>query len=287
MDAAILFSDILVVPHALGQRVDYLDGEGPRLDPIETAGGLAQLFPERLETVLEPVYEAVRRLTRLLPDGVALIGFAGSPWTVATYMVEGGASKDFARVKGWAYRDPAGFQRLIDILIDATTFHLCAQIRAGAEVVQLFDSWAGVLPSEAFRRWVIEPTRIIADRLRLLHPEVPLIGFPRGAGLHYETYAAVAGVDALGLDTTVPTAWAARVLQPRLPVQGNLDPILLLAGGEALAAGVRCILRDLGDHGFVFNLGHGVVQATPPEHVGELADLLRAWPDISSHGGLT
>ena len=282
MDAAILFSDILVVPHALGQELDYLEGEGPRLDPVRTPADLARLSAERLTERLGPVYETVRRLTKEIPDTTALIGFAGAPWTVAAYMVEGGGSKEFAKVKGWAYRDPEGFGALMDLLVEATIAHLGAQIGAGAEAVQLFDSWAGVLPAPEFRRWVIEPTRRIAAALKARHPGVPLIGFPRQAGVLYADYAVETGVDALGLDTSVPVEWAALALQTKLPVQGNLDPLMLAAGGEALATAARHILATLAPGPFVFNLGHGVVQSTPPEHVGQLAALIRAWPALSA-----
>ncbi|MGQ9366291.1 uroporphyrinogen decarboxylase [Azospirillum sp. ST 5-10] len=278
MDAAILFSDILVVPHALGQRLDYLEGEGPKLEPVRGAADLGRLSRERFHECLAPVYETVRRLSRSLPPEVALIGFAGAPWTVATYMVEGGGSKEFAAIKSWAYADPKGFAALIDLLVEVTADYLSAQVDAGAEVVQLFDSWAGVLPASAFRRLVIEPTRAVVARVKARHPAVPVIGFPRGAGLLYEDYVSDSGVDAVALDTTVPPLWAARTLQPRLPVQGNLDPIMLVAGGAAQEAAVAEILEALAGRPFIFNLGHGITQKTPPEHVAQLARQLRAWP---------
>ncbi len=279
MDAAILFSDILVVPHALGQPLAYLEGEGPKLDPIRDAGGLSRLSPERLHETLAPVYETVSRLAAALPAETALIGFAGSPWTVACYMVEGGGSKDFAHVRQWAYADPEGFQRLLDLLVEVTGEYLSSQIAAGAEAVQLFDSWAGALPSALFQRCVVEPTRRIVATLKARHPTIPIIGFPRGAGLLYEGYAEDAGVDAIGLDTTVPPVWAAQRLQTRLPVQGNLDPVLLVVGGEPMRKAAHEILEAFSGRPFVFNLGHGVLQTTPPEHVAELARLLRAWPE--------
>ncbi|HEY0835414.1 MAG TPA: uroporphyrinogen decarboxylase [Azospirillum sp.] len=281
MDAAILFSDILVVPHALGQRLEFLEGEGPKLDPVRSAAELSRLSTDRFHAHLEPVYETVRRLRGALPPEVTLIGFAGAPWTIACYMVEGSGSKEFAAVKSFAYRDPAGFAQLIDLLVETTSDYLCTQIDAGAEVVQLFDSWAGVLPAGAFRRWVIEPTRRIVARVKEKHPNVPVIGFPRAAGLLYEDYVADSGVDAVGLDTTVPPVWAARTLQPRLPVQGNLDPIMLAVGGEALRNAAIDILEAFSGRPFIFNLGHGVIQSTPPEHVAELAHLLKSWPDVT------
>ncbi|HYG84705.1 MAG TPA: uroporphyrinogen decarboxylase [Azospirillum sp.] len=278
MDAAILFSDILVVPHALGQKLDYLEGEGPKLDPVRSADALKRLSRDTFHEVLAPVYETVRRLSKALPPEVTLIGFAGSPWTVASYMVEGGGTKEFAHIKTWAYTDPAGFGALIDLLVEVTADYLITQIEAGAEAVQLFDSWAGVLPAGAFRRYVIEPTRRIVALVKARYPNVPVIGFPRGAGLLYEDYVSESGVDAVGLDTTVPPAWAARNLQTRLPVQGNLDPILLVAGGDAMRTAVEEILEVLAGRPFVFNLGHGITQQTPPEHVAELARILKTWP---------
>lgn len=280
LDAAILFSDILVVPHALGQPVWFEEGSGPRLTPIVGARDLTGLETHGLRRRLAAVYETVQRVrTALAAEGmseIALIGFAGAPWTVATYMVEGGASKDFAGVKAWAYADPDGFQALIDLLVEATCEHLEAQIEAGAEVVQLFDSWAGVLPESQFGRWVTAPTRAIVARVKARFPAVPIIGFPRGAGVLYRRYRVDSGVDALSLDTTVPLRWAARVLQPLGPVQGNLDPYLLVAGGAALEREVRRILEALAAGPFVFNLGHGVVPETAPERVAALVRLVRA-----------
>jgi uroporphyrinogen decarboxylase len=282
MDAAILFSDILVVPYALGQKLDYVEGEGPQLDPVHDAAELNRLSTADFHERLAPVYETVRRLATAIPETTALIGFAGSPWTVACYMVEGCGSKEYAKVKKFAYGDPEGFEALIDLLVRVTADYLCAQIEAGAEAVQVFDSWAGVLPAPEFRRWVIEPTRRLVELIKAKHSQVPVIGFPRGAGVMYKEYAEVSGVTALGLDTTVPPEWAAAELQTKLPVQGNLDPIMLVAGGEALRNSAIGILRTLSGGPFVFNLGHGVVQTTPPEHVGQLAALVKSWPDISA-----
>jgi uroporphyrinogen decarboxylase len=274
LDAAILFSDILVVPHALGQKVAFREGEGPVLEPLRSAVDLARLDSGGIAPVLSPIYETVRRLARALPDEVALIGFAGAPWTVATYMVEGGASREFARVKGWAYSMPDSFGRLIDALVGATVEYLSGQVEAGAEALQLFDSWAGVLPEPGFRLWVIEPTRRIVAELKKRHPDVPVIGFPRGAGLLYPDYISGTHVDAVGLDTGVPME-AARELQSQASIQGNLDPLLLVAGGTAMAEAVERIRAALGEGPFVFNLGHGVVPETPPDHVAQLAELLR------------
>ena len=280
MDGAILFSDILVVPYALGQALDYVEGEGPQLEPIRDAAAVARLSSERLESVLGPVYQTIRRVRAELPDGATLIGFAGSPWTVACYMVEGGGSKDFAEVKRFAYGDPVGFGRLIDDLVDASITYLRGQIEAGAEALQLFDSWAGVLSEQAFHRWCIEPTRRIVEGVRSAHPDIPIIGFPRGAGLMYADYARQTAVSALGLDTAVPMA-AARSLQAQLPVQGNLDPVAVMVGGDTMRGAAKEILQALAGRPFVFNLGHGVLQHTPPDHVDELVTMVRAYSDGS------
>jgi uroporphyrinogen decarboxylase len=274
MDAAILFSDILMLPYALGQSVSFRDGEGPVLEPIADNIGVAQLEKVGAIGRLEPVFDAVRQVAAALGPETALIGFAGAAWTVATYMVEGGTTRDFRRVKDWAYRDPEGFTALIEILVETTIELLSAQISAGAEIVQLFDSWAGVLPEAAFERWVILPTKVIVTALKSRHPGCPIVGFPRGAGLLYERYAAETGVDAVGLDTTVPTGFACAKLRPRAIVQGNLDPVLLLTGGVALERAVRKMRRAFAGGPWVFNLGHGVLPETPTENVAMLARLL-------------
>jgi uroporphyrinogen decarboxylase len=275
LDAAILFSDILVVPDALGQPVAFREGEGPVLEPLRSASDIARLRPEGIHDRLEPVYETVRRLSRALSSEVALIGFAGAPWTVATYMVEGGTSRSFHNVKLWAYRDPEGFGKLIDRLVEATIAYLSAQVAAGVEIVQIFDSWAGVLPGAGFERWVIEPTRQIVAALRRQYPALPIIGFPRGAGLLYARYFAASRVTAVSLDTTVPLDVARGEIQKIGPVQGNLDPLLVVAGGEAMAAATRAIVGALAQGPFIFNLGHGIVPETPPEHVEQLVALVR------------
>ena len=277
MDGAILFSDILVVPYGLGQGVTFEEGQGPVLEPLRGPGDLAKLSVDRLAPTLEPVYEAIRLLRRKLPSGAALIGFAGAPWTLAAYMIEGGSSRDFAGVKGWAYREPDSFARLIDLLVDAIVSHLTVQIAAGAEVIQIFDSWAGVLPDDQLRRWGLAPTREVVRRVKAAYPDTPVIVFPRGVGAFYRDYAEGAGADALSLDTSVPIDWAAEALQPHVVLQGNLDPGLLVVGGEPLLRAVRRILGRLGRGRFVFNLGHGVLPATPPEHVALLAATIRDW----------
>ena len=268
-DAAILFADILIVPHALGQQVGFREGEGPVLQP------LGKLQPGEVERRVAPVWETVRRVAAALPEEVVLIGFAGAPWTVATYMVEGGSSRDFARVKHFAFAEPATFALLIGAIVEATVTYLSGQIEAGAEVVQLFDSWAGVLPETEFRRWVIEPTQQITAALKARHPGIPIIGFPRGAGALYEAYARESGVDAVSLDPTVPLGWAREHLQARMPVQGNLDPMLLVVGGAPMEQAVQRIREELGRGPLVFNLGHGILPQTPPEHVAALVELAR------------
>jgi uroporphyrinogen decarboxylase len=274
MDGAILFSDILMLPHALGQKLAYHEREGPVLEPIEDHAGIARLELSRVTTKLAPVHEAVERVRAALGERTALIGFAGSPWTVAAYMVEGRSSRDFRKVKSWAYRDPDGFGALIDLLTEGTIAHLSGQIEAGAEVVQLFDSWAGVLPESEFGRWVIEPTKRIVAALKLRFPDCPVIGFPRSAGLLYQRYVAETGVDAIGIDTTVPAGYAQDILQPLATVQGNLDPVLLVAGGPALESAVIELRQVLGRGPYVFNLGHGVLPETPTENVEMVARLL-------------
>lgn len=274
-DAAIVFSDILVVPYALGQRVGFREGEGPSLEALTGESDIRKLEPNRAIERIAPVQETLRQVRTALPKDVALIGFAGAPWTVATYMVEGGTSRDFIRTKRWAFSDPTGFAALIDRLVSTTTDYLLGQIEAGAEAIQLFDSWAGVLPEAEFRRWVIEPTARITSTLKARYPSVPIIGFPRGAGVLYEAYTEDSGVDAVSLDSAVPLAWAREHLQARHTVQGNLDPVLLLTGGPAMAAAVRGIVTALRGRPFVFNLGHGILPETPPEHVTALVEHVR------------
>jgi uroporphyrinogen decarboxylase len=272
MDAAIVFADILLVPRALGQRVEFAE-DGPHLEAIDDMAGVGSLDGWRPDH-LEPVYETLQRCRAALPAETTLIGFAGSPWTVATYMVEGGGSRDFQRVKAWAYRDPDGFAALIERISEATIAYLVGQIAAGADVVQLFDSWAGILPEAAFERLVIAPTRQIVTALKQRFPAVPVIGFPRGAGLLYERYVEETGVDAVGIDSVLPLGFSRDRLQAKIAVQGNLDPVALLVGGPALRREVARIRAALSARSFVFNLGHGVLPQTPPEHVSALAELL-------------
>jgi len=274
-DAAILFSDILVIPDALGQPVAFKEGEGPKLNPIRDAAGLAILSKDKLQSHLAPVFETVSRLSKAIPETTALIGFAGSPWTVATYMVEGAGSKEFVETKKLAYGQPSVFKALIDLLVDATGDYLISQIDHGAEVIQLFDSWAGVLPEEEFSKWVIEPTAKLVARIKAERPGIPVIGFPRGAGALLLPFVERTGVDAVSLDTSVPLDWAAKHIQPKVTVQGNLDPVMLIAGGEAMDHAIDHVLKTLCKGPFIFNLGHGILPSTPPENVARLADRVK------------
>lgn len=278
LDAAILFSDILVVPHALGAELRFVEGEGPRLEPIADRAGLARLCADRLHERLEPVYETVRRLRRALPDGVTLIGFAGAPWTLAAYLVEGRGSKEFLRPRMLARRDPAFFGALIDLLAESVLEFLSAQVAAGAEALQLFDSWAGVLPESELRRWCLEPARRIVATLRARHPEVPILLFPRGVGASLRLFASEVGAQGLSLDTGVPMAWAAAELGgPSGPtLQGNLDPVALLGPEHTLLEEARAILRAAASRPHIFNLGHGVLPETPPERVAALTRYLKS-----------
>jgi uroporphyrinogen decarboxylase len=279
LDAAIVFSDILIVPYALGQKIKFIEGEGPKLHPIKDGKALAKLDPERVELGLSPVYETLELVCANLPRNVPVIGFCGAPWTVATYMVEGHGSKDQAEARLFAYRDRNSFQRLIDILVEVSADYLLGQVDAGASALQIFDSWAGSLPEDEFARWCIEPTRRIVERLNGSAPDIPIIGFPRGSGPLAVRYAKETGVDAIGCDTSLPLAWIRSELQPLLPVQGNLDPLLLVAGGSALDARVQSTLAALGEGPFIFNLGHGIQPDTPIAHVERLIELVKMPPD--------
>ena len=274
-DAAIIFSDILVIPHALGQAVSFEEGVGPVLDPVASADGLRPPGSNQVEDHLAPVYDAIGRVRRELPDGVAMIGFAGAPWTVATYMVEGGTTRTFDRIKKLAFGSPDTFQALIDVLVETTAAHLVRQIDAGAEAVQIFDTWSGILPEHAFQRWCVAPVAEITARVKAAHPETPVIGFPRGAGPHYADFAQKVGVDAVTVDYSMPRRWARDHVQPKACIQGNLDPVYLVSGGAALDEEVRDILDVFGAGPFVFNLGHGILPSTPLENVERLIRLVR------------
>ena len=274
-DGAILFSDILIVPYAMGQSLEFLVGEGPRLSPRLVDRALEDLraVPERFA----PIYETVRRVRAALGSDRTLLGFAGSPWTVATYMVAGEGSRDHHATRALAYRDPAAFQAIIDAIGDVTLDYLAGQIAAGAEAVQLFDSWSGSLAPTEFERWVIAPTARIASALRRRFPQVPVIGFPKGAGAKLGAYARETEVSAIGLDETIDPVWAHRELPEAMPVQGNFDPVLLEAGGPMIEQRARAILDALAARPHVFNLGHGIGQHTPIEHVEQLLGVVRSW----------
>ena len=274
-DGAILFSDILIVPYAMGQDLEFLIGEGPRLSPrlVDAALDSLHSVPERLT----PIYDTVERVKALMPADKTLLGFAGSPWTVATYMVAGEGSRDQHEARAMAYRDPAAFQAIIDAITSVTVEYLAGQVTAGAEAVQLFDSWAGSLAPAEFERWVIAPNAAIVAALRRRFPDLPIIGFPKGAGEKLLAYARETKVDALGLDETIDPLWAAKMLPAGMPVQGNLDPLLLLAGGAELERQTIRVLEAFSDRPHVFNLGHGIGQFTPIEHVEQLLRIVRSW----------
>lgn len=274
-DGAILFSDILIVPYAMGQDLAFMAGEGPRLSPRLLDKGLETLraVPERLT----PIYETVRKVKAQLDADKTMLGFAGSPWTNATYMVNGEGSKDQHETRALAYRDPGAFAAIIDAIVATTIEYLAGQIEAGAEAVQLFDSWAGSLAPDQFERWVIEPNARIVQAIKQQFPAVPVIGFPKGSGEKLLAYAKGTGVDALGIDETIDPVWAARNLPAGLPVQGNIDPLLLLAGGKALEDRAQFILETFADRPHVFNLGHGIGQFTPIENVERLLAVVRGW----------
>jgi uroporphyrinogen decarboxylase len=275
LDAAILFSDILVVPDALGCGVSFAQGVGPQIEPLRDDAAIARLRRDGLAEHLAPVYKAITRVRRSLPPATAVIGFAGAPWTLAAYMIEGGPSTDYATARAFALGQPDSFARLIAVLSEAVIAHLNAQIEAGADVVQLFDSWAGILPEPEFERWCRAPAAKIVTRLKARHPEIPIIAFPRGAGIRYRSFVQAVPVDAVSLDTSVPLAWAREAL-PDVCLQGNLDPAALVAGGAIACREARRILEALGDRPFVFNLGHGVLPQTDPAAVAALVDYVKS-----------
>lgn len=272
-DAAILFSDILVVPHAIGMDLSFVAGEGPRLAPPLSEARIGDLEPaiERLA----PIYETVRRVKAQLSPQTTFLGFAGSPWTVATYMIAGQGSREQAEARQLAYLDPAKMDEILDIVSRITVDYLSGQIEAGVDAVQLFDSWSGSLSPAQFEQLVIRRTAWIVSELKRRHPDTPIIGFPKGAGGKLRAYADETGVDAIGIDETVDPAWAAKELPAGLPVQGNLDPLALIAGGEALRLAVRRILDAFADRPHIFNLGHGIQQTTPIANVEQLVALVK------------
>ncbi len=274
-DGAILFSDILIVPHALGQHLEFLAGEGPKLSPPLVDAALDALTCDRSR--YDPIYETVRRCRQRLPDDVTMLGFAGSPWTVATYMVAGEGSRDQHDARAMAYRDPAKLDAILDAIVGETIEYLSGQIDAGAEAVQLFDSWSGSLAPDEFERLVIAPNARIVAALRARHPDTPVIGFPKGAGEKLPAYARETGVQAVGVDETIDPNWAAREFPAGMPVQGNFDPLLLLAGSDRLEHRARLILEAFADRPHVFNLGHGIDRRTPIEHVDRLIATVRSF----------
>ena len=274
-DGAILFSDILIVPHAIGQHLEFLAGEGPKLSPPLVDAMLDGLTPD--PSRYEPIYQTVRLCRERLPEGVTMLGFAGSPWTVATYMVAGEGSRDQHEARAMAYRDPAKLDAILGRIVDETVDYLSGQIEAGAEAVQLFDSWAGSLAPEEFERLVIAPNAKIVSALRERHPDTPVIGFPKGSGEKLPAYARETGVQAVGVDETIDPVWAARELPQGMPVQGNFDPLLLLAGSERLENRARFILEAFAERPHVFNLGHGIDRRTPIAHVERLLAVVRGF----------
>lgn len=274
MDAAILFSDILVIPHALGQDLAFKVGEGPVLTPVNNLEKLEALSMDRLHDHLSPVYQTVSNLSERLPENVALIGFAGAPWTVATYMVGGRGSKDQADTRLMAYQDRETFTKLIDLLVRSTSEYLIKQVDHGAEALQIFDSWSGSLPADEFITWCVEPMQKIVENIRAAHPDIPIIGFPKGAGAKIKNYINKTKVNAVSIDTSMSTSWVRDSIQPLCTVQGNLDPLLLVGGGAPLEKAVYHILDHLKDGAHVFNLGHGIIPQTPPENVKMVSDII-------------
>jgi uroporphyrinogen decarboxylase len=274
-DAAIIFSDILVIPYALGRSVRFEVGEGPRLDPLDTPDKVATLSRSADFARLEPVYEALRRVRHELDPKIALIGFCGAPWTVATYMVAGHGTPDQAPARMMAYRHPDAFANIIDVLVENSIEYLLGQLKAGADVLQIFDTWAGVLPPREFARWSVEPTRRIVEGVRSQLPDAKIIGFPRGAGAQLPAYVEATGVDAVSIDWAAEPSLIRERVQTRVAVQGNLDPLALRAGGAALDRSVDAILTALAGGPFIFNLGHGILPDTPVAHVERMLERVR------------
>jgi uroporphyrinogen decarboxylase len=274
-DAAILFSDILVIPHALGREVRFVAGEGPRLDPLDEPSAMMKLRGAADDAVLAPIYETIRLVKAELSPAVTFLGFCGGPWTVATYMIAGHGTADQAPARLFAYRNPEAFSRLIDILVEASSKYLIRQLEAGVDAVQIFDTWAGILPPDEFQRWCIAPTKRIVADVRRAVPGAKIIGFPRGAGSNLKRYVEDIEIDAVGLDWMVDLVFARDEIQRRRPVQGNLDPLALRAGGAALDRSIDAILAALAGGPFIFNLGHGILPDTPVAHVDQMLKRVR------------
>jgi len=276
-DAAIIFSDILVIPYALGRDVRFEVGEGPRLDPLDTPDKVGTLATNVDFTKLEPVYEALRRVRRELDPKIALIGFCGAPWTVATYMVAGQGTPDQAPARMMAYRHPEAFARIIDTVVENSVQYLLGQLKAGADVLQIFDTWAGVLPPSEFQRWSVEPTKRIVEGVRKQAPDAKIIGFPRGAGALLPGYVEAIGVDAVSIDWAAEPSLIRNQVQSRVAVQGNLDPLVLIAGGAALDRAIDDVLANFAAGRLIFNLGHGIQPETPIAHVEQMVNRVRAY----------
>jgi uroporphyrinogen decarboxylase len=274
-DAAILFSDILVIPLALGRKLWFVEGEGPRLEPLTDAKASMSLRPEADQKLLSPIYETVRRVKSELGRETTLIGFCGAPWTVATYMVVGQGTPDQAPAKKLAAQAPEAFQHIIDCLVDASVDYLARQLEAGADVVQIFDTWAGSLPPQDFERWCVQPTKRLIAKLRAKRPGTKVIGFPRGAGQNIPRYVDETGVDAVSLESGIDRGFAREQIQSRVPVQGNVDPLILREGGAALDREVDDVLRAFSGGPFIFNLGHGILPDTPIAHVERMLKRVR------------
>jgi len=276
-DAAIIFSDILVIPYALGRDVRFEVGEGPRLDPLDTPDKIGALSSTGDFTKLEPVFEALRRVRRQLDPKIALIGFCGAPWTVATYMVAGQGTPDQAPARMMAYRHPEAFAKIIDAIVENSILYLLGQLKAGADVLQIFDTWAGVLPPREFQRWSVEPTKRIVAGVRKKVPDAKIIGFPRGAGALLPSYVEATGVDAVSIDWAAEPTLIREKVQSRVAVQGNLDPLVLIAGGDALDRAVDDVLSNYAAGRLIFNLGHGIQPETPIAHVEQMVKRVRAY----------
>jgi uroporphyrinogen decarboxylase len=276
LDAAIIFSDILMIPYALGQHVTFVEGEGPKLSRLDHPNDFYFLKTAKAPALLQPVYDALALVKEKLPKNKSLIGFAGAPWTVATYMIEGGSSRTFEKTKAFLAAFPEGMQALMDILVESTTAHLLAQIQAGADVVQLFDSWAGALTGEDFAQWVIAPNKAIVTQLKKTAPQVPIIGFPRKArGADLTAYCVQTGVEGVGIDEEMTPLEACALVPQSVTIQGNIPPQALVAGGQALEDAVNACLQGLQGRSHIVNLGHGVVPQTPPENVTALVQCVK------------
>ena len=276
LDAAILFSDILVIPHGLGQPLSFEKGGGPQLDPLNLSSFEKELSFEKLLSKVSPVYEAIRLIRSQLSSSKALLGFSGAPWTLALYMLEGEGSRDFPKAKSQAFRHEELFSSFLDFLSTAIAFHLIEQVKAGASALQIFDSWTGCCPASHFQKWIVKPTQKIISTVRETYPQIPIVGFPKGAGVNLLEYGAQSGVSGLSLDSSTPLPWAVKNLPQDLILQGNLDPLLLVAGGESLKRRIHSIHCEMKERPYIFNLGHGIVPQTPIQNVEDCVNWVRA-----------